>query len=92
MTTLQKQICEILLEGGAISGNIKYGYRIKDDSGYPVLRFSHRTFLSIKPFLRMAKGQFVINKNAVRSLSKRYWLKQKYLQNLKSVRENIAKL
>lgn len=83
MTTLQKKIFETLLDGGSISGNIKYSYRLKDNTGYPVLKFSHRTFHILKPYLRLEKGQFVLNKKSIRSLSKRYWIKKMYLQGLK---------
>ncbi|MBK7099484.1 MAG: hypothetical protein IPH58_15630 [Sphingobacteriales bacterium] len=83
MTPLQRKIFEALLSGGKISGNPKYGYRLKDSKANPLLKFSHRTFFQIKHFLRMEKSQFVLNKKEVRSLSKKYWLKQRYLQNLK---------
>ena len=83
MTILQKEILEFLIEGGSISGNIKYGYRLRDKAGNPITRFSHRTFFSLKPNLRMEKGQFVLNRKFVRSLSKRFWIKKAYLNHLK---------
>jgi hypothetical protein len=83
MTSLQKEIVEYLLEGGSVSGNTKYGYRLKDNTGYPARKFSHRTFFILKPYLRLERGSFVLNKKYVRSLSKKYWIKQLYLSDLK---------
>ncbi|HRN49670.1 MAG TPA: hypothetical protein PKW69_16695 [Niabella sp.] len=83
MTPLQRKIFEALLNGGKISGNPKYGYRLKDSMANPLLKFSHRTFFQLKHFLRLEKSQFVLNKKEVRSLSKKYWLKKAYLEELK---------
>lgn len=83
MTKLQKTIIEWLIEGGSISGNQKYGYRLKDKLGNPLLKFNYRTFYSIKEHLRLEKGNFVLNKKYVRGLSKRYWIKKIYLKRLK---------
>ncbi len=82
MTPLQKEVILGLLEGGSISGNSKYGYRLKDRSGNPVSKFTYRTFHSLRPHLRMEKGRFVINRKFIRSLSKRYWIKKMYLDYL----------
>ncbi|MFV0604566.1 MAG: hypothetical protein ACK5NK_01875 [Niabella sp.] len=88
MTPLQKTILQWLLEGGAISGNPKYGYRLKDKAGNPILKFNHRTFYSIKDHLRFEKGHYVLNKKYIRSLSKKYWIKKIYLDYLKRKKLN----
>lgn len=83
MTSLQKSILEWLLEGGSISGNQKYGYRLKDSAGNPLVKFNHRTFYSLKDHLRFDKGNYRLDKKFVRSLSKKYWIKKMYLEYLK---------
>ncbi|OJU22647.1 MAG: hypothetical protein BGN92_09060 [Sphingobacteriales bacterium 41-5] len=82
MTSLQKTILEWLIEGGSISGNQKYGYRLKDSAGNPLAKFSYRTFYTLKDHLRFEKGHYRLNKKYVRSLNKRYWIKKLYLQYL----------
>ena len=82
MTPLQKNIIEQLLEGGNINGNPKYGYRLKDKYGNPLLKFNYRTFYSIKEHLKFEKGHYLLNRKYIRSLSKRYWIKKIYLQHL----------
>lgn len=82
MTPLQKDIIECLLDGYTITGNAKYGYRLKDKNGNPVTKFSHRTFHALKDYLRSQQGIFVANKKHIRSLSKKYWIKKAYLQAL----------
>lgn len=84
MTSLQKNILEWLIEGGSISGNQKYGYRLKDKAGNPLAKFNHRTFYSLKEHLRFDNGHYRLNRKYVRSLSKRYWIKKIYLQYLKN--------
>jgi len=83
MTSLQKTILEWLLEGGLISGSQKYGYRLKDSTGNPLVKFNHRTFHSLKDLLRFDHGSFRLDKKYVRSLSKRYWIKKMYVEYLK---------
>lgn len=82
MTTLQKKIIEVLLQGGSISGNPKYGYRLKDAASHPIVKFSYRTFHSVKPYLRINKGSFLLNRGLVRGISKRFWIKKAYLENI----------
>lgn len=89
MTQLQKTIFEWLLEGGSVSGNPKYGYRLKDIAGNPLAKFNHRTFHSLKDLLRSDDGIYKLNKKYVRSLSKRYWIKKTYLEYLKKRRSGI---
>lgn len=82
MTSLQKKILVQLLEGGSITGNEKYGYRLKDVAGNPLTKFSYRTFYTLKDHLRFEKGHYRLNKKYVRSLSKKYWIKKLYLRYL----------
>lgn len=86
MTSLQKTILEWLIEGGSISGNQKYGYRLKDSVGNPLAKFNHRTFYALKDHLRLDHGNYRLDKKYVRGLSKRYWIKKIYLEYLKKKR------
>lgn len=78
MTDLQKYIVGNLLNGYNITGNEKYGYRLRSPRGEVCRKFYGATFHTIKPLLRNRGGQFLINKTAVRKLHGRAWPKKRY--------------
>lgn len=84
MTQLQQNILAWLLTGGSIAGNDKYGFRLRDEKNNVIHKFSSRTFACIKEYTRREHGVFVANKKYIRSLSRRWWVKQEYLRLLKA--------
>jgi hypothetical protein len=78
MTELQKHIILALLDGANISGNKHYGYRLRNSSGHPILRFNWCTFYSIKHLLRKSKSLFVLDKRLVRKLHANTFVKKSY--------------
>lgn len=78
MTEIQKIALTTLLHNGDVSGNAKYGYRVRDVNHNPVLRISAGHFKKIKNVLRYKKNVWVLNKMAVRRMHGKAWLKQQY--------------
>ncbi len=80
MTPLQKNIITVLLDGGTLAGNQKYGYRVRTATVQPVHKFGYRSFLSIRNLLRKKDGVYYINKNLVRQLHGSCFIKKTYKQ------------
>jgi hypothetical protein len=78
MTTLQKEIITELLNGGNISGNKTYGYRLRTSNQVCVRKFHDRTLYRVKDVLRKSGSVYVINKSKVRQLHGSSWIKQHY--------------
>jgi hypothetical protein len=85
MTELQKEIISKLLLGYNIAGNKTYGYRLRSPEHHVCRKFSYRTFHSFSKLLRKQKGVFFIDKNKVRQLHGRTFIKQQYLEISKKI-------
>lgn len=89
MTSLQKAIINNLLEGATIANCRSSGYRLRTQEGSVISKFYTPTFYSLKKYLRKEKsGLFVINKNEVRQLHGKSWIKREYKKHLK---QNLCK-
>lgn len=85
MTSLQKAIVYSLLQGATIYNGRASGYRLRTADGYVISKFYGPTFDALKPLLRRQKnGLFVINKNEVRQLHGKSWVKKQYGKMLKA--------
>jgi len=79
MTSLQKAIVKNLLEGATIANCKSSGFRLRTHNGSVIAKFYSPTFYSLKKYLRKEKsGLFVINKNEVRQLHGKSWIKKEY--------------
>lgn len=78
MTQLQKEIIQKLLLGYNISGNTKYGFRLRSPEQHVCRKFSYKTFFKIKDILRKKGPVFLINKNKVRQLHGKTFTKTEY--------------
>lgn len=78
MTQLQKDIIEKLLLGYNIAGNPKYGFRLRSPHQHVCRKFNYKTFLKIKDLLRKKGPVFLINKNKVRQLHGKTFVKTEY--------------
>jgi hypothetical protein len=82
MTPLQKKIANLLIEGGSIVGNSKYGYRVRDAQHNVKYKFRFSTFYYFKDLLRPRKGMLVLNRTKVRQLHGNTYLKQLYQKQM----------
>lgn len=79
MTHLQKTIVQSLLDGCNIANCKSSGYRLRPAKNNVIAKFYSPTFYSLKKILRKEKsGLYVIDKNAVRQLHGKSWIKKEY--------------
>ena len=79
MTALQKAIVSSLLDGATIANCRASGYRLRTAKGHVIGKFYEPTFFSLKFILRKEKsGLYVIDKNQVRQLHGKSWIKKEY--------------
>lgn len=86
MTNLQKTIFRELLKGGNIAIYPEQ-YRLRAKDYKPVVSFHETTFMNINHLLRKEEKPhrlLVLDRWAVRSLSRRYWAKKEYVKQMKS--------
>lgn len=83
ITASQKAIVLSLLDGANIYDARSSGYRLRTADGCVISKFYSPTFFAIKPLLRKEKnGLYVINKNEVRQLHGKSWIKRQYKKQL----------
>jgi hypothetical protein len=85
MTELQKFIISKLLLGYNIAGSASYGYRLRSPEQLVCRKFSRKTFRSFSKLLSKRGGVFMINKNKVRQLHGKSWVKQQYKSMAKKI-------
>jgi hypothetical protein len=85
MTELQKEIISKLLLGYNIAGSKHYGYRLRSPEQLVCRKFSYRTLYSFKYLLTKRGGVFMINKNKVRQLHGKTWIKKQYKEISKKI-------
>ncbi len=78
MTELQKYIISKLLSGHTLNGDPNHGYRLLSPEKNVSRRIHYSTYNALKPLLRKRGGHFLINKNAVRKLHGKSWVKNQY--------------
>ncbi len=78
MTDLQKEIVAKLLLGYNIAATGANGYRLRSPEQQVCKKVSVKTFQKLRKLLRKTGGVFVINKNKVRQLHGKSWIKKEY--------------
>ena len=79
MTGLQKTIIQSLLDGCNSANSKSNGYRLRTAQNNVIAKFYSPTFYSLKNILRREKsGLYVIDKNAIRQLHGKSWIKKEY--------------
>lgn len=79
MTALQKAIVQSLLEGCNIAAYRNGNFRLRTRNNCVISKFYESTFDSLRFILRREKnGLYVIDKNAVRQLHGKAWVKREY--------------
>lgn len=79
ITQLQKDIVIELFKGGSIAAYGKF-YRLGDKKHSPVRTFYFNIWFRVKHILRKSGGMYVLDKNKVRKLHGKNWIKKYYKQ------------
>lgn len=79
MNSIEKQILKILLDGGHIVNNGKWGIRVRDRKTNPLMKATSRRFYLMKDLLKKnKKGLWVISPQEILKLRANTWIKKQY--------------
>lgn len=85
MTSAEKQIIKVLLEGGNIAHDGISGIRLRDKKFNPIRRVTHRRFSLLKDLMKKDKrGLWVISPKNILKLRSNSWAKKQYKLSKKS--------
>lgn len=78
MTDNEKYVFTVLLNGGSIANCHSSGFRVRDNNKNPVHKVHTAFLIKYMKLMRKDKTVYVINKNKVRQLHGKSWIKKLY--------------